>query len=72
MGLLSVVLFLLSIGLSVFFVIEAWKDAWWKGLLVLFCGLYLIYWALFEFDHEYKLLVLLLWGLLITGGWYMR
>ena len=30
------------------------KDAIWKGIVGLLCGLYFLYYALFEFDHEWK------------------
>ena len=51
--------------------IEAFKDEIWKGLLSLLCGLYGLYYALFEFDHEQK------WTIVLTalfgggvGGWF--
>jgi hypothetical protein len=40
--------------------IEAFKDEIWKGVLCLLCGLYMLYYALFDFEHENKWLVILL------------
>ncbi len=45
---------------SVIILIEAFKDEIWKGILALLCGLYLIWFALFDFDHEHKWLIILL------------
>jgi hypothetical protein len=39
--------------------IEAFKDEIWKGIVGLLCGLYLLFYALFEFEHENKWLVVL-------------
>jgi len=40
--------------------IDAFQDELWKGLLGLFCSLYLLYYAIFDFDHDNKLLILLM------------
>ncbi len=45
---------------SVIILIEAFKDEIWKGILGLLCGLYLLYFALFDFEHENKWLIILL------------
>jgi len=39
--------------------IEAFKDEIWKGIVGLLCGLYLLFYALFEFEHENKWLIIL-------------
>ncbi len=43
--------------------IEAFKDELWKGIVSLLCNPYLLWFAIFDFDHEHKwLLVLLAFG----------
>jgi hypothetical protein len=49
----------------VIILIEAFKDAIWKGLVGLLCGLYMLYYALAEFEHENKWLIVAGW---IFGG----
>ena len=39
--------------------VEAFKDEIWKGIVGLLCGLYLLFYALFEFEHENKWLIVL-------------
>lgn len=50
---------------SLFIIVEAFKDEIWKGFLCLICGFYLLYFALFDWDHENKWLILLL---AVAGG----
>lgn len=45
---------------SIIILIDAFQDAIWKGLVSLFCGLYLLYYAFFEFEHDNKWLLVLL------------
>jgi 4-hydroxybenzoate polyprenyltransferase len=74
--LLGVVFSLVGVGCSIFILISAFQDEIWKGILYLVCGLYGIYYALVEFDHEKKWLILagaflgsmLGWGLIMAGG----
>ncbi len=40
--------------------IEAFKDEIWKGVLFLLCGLYGLYYAIFDFEHENKWLIVIL------------
>ena len=43
---------------SIIILVDAFKNEVWKGLVSLFCcGLYFIYYALFEFEHENKWLI---------------
>lgn len=58
-GLLSLVSFVCWILV----LIDAFRAAVWKGVLALFCGIYWIIYALFEYEHEYKWAIVLL-GLL--------
>ena len=44
----------------IFILIDAFKDAIWKGVVFLLCGLYGLYYSLFEFEHNDKLLILLI------------
>lgn len=46
--------------------VAAFKDEVWKGLLSLICGLYQLYYAIFEFEYEHKWPVVLGW--LFLGG----
>ncbi len=45
--------------------IQAFNDSLWKGILALLCGLYWLYYAIFEFTHEHKWAIVLL---AILGG----
>ena len=42
----------------VLLMIDAFRDEIWKGVLSLFCGLYLFYYVVFESDHDQKWLLL--------------
>jgi hypothetical protein len=55
-------------GLVCWFVIliDAFKREVWKGLASLLCGLYMLYYAFFEFEHKNKWLIVL--GLLFFGS----
>jgi hypothetical protein len=61
LAILSLIFSVVSLVLMVVILIDAFKDAIWKGLVGLFCGLYLLYYGLVEFEHENKLF--------IVGGW---
>lgn len=43
-----------GLACTVFILIEMFRDELWKGFLGILCGLYLIYFALFDWDHEWK------------------
>jgi hypothetical protein len=65
-SILSVLFILVAIGLwiasfvcSIIILIDAFKNEVWKGLLALFCGLYLLYYMFAEFQHERKTLIIL-------------
>jgi len=45
---------------SIIILIEAFKDEIWKGIVCLLCGLYFLYYAIFDFEHENKWLIVLL------------
>ena len=53
-SILSILALIVGFGCGIIILIEAFKDEIWKGVLMLFCGLYGLYYALFEFEHEYK------------------
>ena len=48
--------------------VDAFKASALKGLICVFCWIYYIFYALFEFKHENKLLIVL--GSFIGGGAY--
>lgn len=48
-----------SIG-CIIILVNAFRDEIWKGVVGLLCGLYLLYYALFDFEHENKWLIILL------------
>jgi len=55
--------------------INAFQDEVWKGLLFFFCGLYALYYAIVEFDHENKWQIVLgnlvggaIGGILVSAG----
>jgi hypothetical protein len=54
---LAVIFGLAGLAASIYLIIEAFKDEIWKGIVGLLCGLYLLYWALVEFEHEHKWLI---------------
>ena len=62
---LAIVLGLASVGCSIFILVEMFRDEIWKGVVGLICGLYGLYYALFEFDHEWKWPIVLI---AIFGG----
>lgn len=49
--------------------VQAFKDSILKGLFCLLCGLYWLYFALFEFKHENKWLIVILAILFNSTGW---
>ena len=46
--------------------VEAFKEDVWKGAVGLVCGLYLLYFAIAELEHDYKWPLILGW--LFAGG----
>lgn len=61
--LLAVIFGLAGLVAWIIILIEAFREELWKGLLGFLCGLYLLWFAIFDFDHEHKwLLVLLAFG----------
>ena len=73
---MSTVFALLSVlaGLGAFacwllILIAAFQDELWKGFVSLLCGLYSLYYALFEYEADNKWLIILGWiGLGILAG----
>lgn len=49
--------------------IDAFKKSVLKGLIALFCWLYLIYYAVAEFEHENKWLIVIP-AILCALGWF--
>jgi hypothetical protein len=58
--LIAIVFALAGIVGSIIILIEAFKDEIWKGVLCLLCGLYFLYYALFDFEHDNKWPIVLL------------
>lgn len=56
---LAILFGLLALGVSVIFLVEMFQDAVWKGIVGLLCGLYMLYYILFESEHEHKWLLLI-------------
>ncbi|AIE85230.1 hypothetical protein [Fimbriimonas ginsengisoli] len=75
---LGVIAIVLSIVCSIIVLIEAFKDSILKGVLCFVCGCYFLYYALFDFEHENKWLIVIgslgggsiASGLLKMGGYY--
>lgn len=42
---------------SIMILIEAFQDEIWKGCLCLLCGFYFLYYAIFDFEHDNKLML---------------
>lgn len=59
-----------SLVCLVIILVHAFQDELWKGLVGLFCMLYLVYYAIVEFDHERKWLIVLGWilGAVLSGA----
>jgi len=49
--------------------IDAFKNAVWKGILGFFCGLYLLYYAFAEFQHEKKGMIIAAWLIPLILGY---
>lgn len=69
-GLLAAVAAIVGIVCWIIILIDAFQDSVWKGLLFFLCGLYGLYYALFEFEHENKWLIVILafFSSSIAGG----
>jgi hypothetical protein len=72
-ALLLILASIAAIGGLVCFVIiliDIFQDEIWKGILALLCGLYFLWYAVFDFEHEYKWPLVLgaLGGGSIAGG----
>lgn len=61
MFILGIVGVILSVGCMLIILIDAFQDEIWKGVVGFFCGLYLLYYAIVEFSHEQKWLIVLGW-----------
>jgi len=61
---LGYVFILIGFVASIIILIDAFKNAVWKGILGFFCGLYLLYYAFTEFQHEKKMMII---GAMIGG-----
>jgi len=70
--LISILFGLACIVCSLIIWIDAFKNSLLKGLLCVFCWIYFVWYALFEFQHDNKFLIVL--GALICGGltWLTR
>lgn len=64
---LAVISALTSLGCFIVILIDAFDDEIWKGLLGLLFNLYLLYYAIFEFEHEKKWAVVITWILSAIG-----
>ena len=64
--LLGLVCALGGLACSIIILISAFKDAVWKGLVSILCGIYFLYYAFAEFDHEKKWTIVA--GSLLGGG----
>lgn len=51
----------ISVVCMILILIDAFQDELWKGLVALLCGVYMLYYAFAEFEHEHKWLIVLGW-----------
>ena len=65
---LSVLCYLVAALAYLFVTWEAFQDETWKGVACLFCGIYALYYAAREWDHEYQWPVLLAMIVCGVGG----
>lgn len=63
---LGALLSIVGLVCTIIVLIQAFKDSILKGLICLLCGLYYLYYAIFEFKHENKWLIVIL--SLLCGG----
>jgi hypothetical protein len=56
---LAVLVGLASLWCTILILIDMFQDEIWKGIVGILCGLYLLYYGIFEFDHENKWLIVL-------------
>lgn len=54
---LAFAFFVLAFVCWVIIVIDAFQNEIWKGVVYILCGFYALYYALVEFDHEKKWLI---------------
>lgn len=59
LGILGAVLGIAGLGCWVTILMDAFDDELWKGLLCLFVPIYVLYYAIVEFDADNKWLILL-------------
>ena len=45
---------------AIIIIIDAFNDEIWKGFVCILCGLYMLYYSIFEFEHSDKWLIVLL------------
>jgi len=64
-ALLSGLFSLVSLVCAVMILISAFKNAIWKGIVGLICGLYLLYYGFTEYENPNKVMITL--GLLISS-----
>ena len=57
--LLGCIAFLIGLGCTVFILVEAFRDEIWKGIVGFLCFLYLLYFMLFDWEHEWKWVIVL-------------
>ena len=60
LGIIAVLFGIAGFVASIIILIDAFKDAVWKGLVAVLCGLYFLYYALAEFEHDRKLEIVIL------------
>ncbi len=70
LGILGALLIVASLVGWIIILIDAFKNEVWKGLVGFFCGLYLLYYAIVEYQAENKWLIVALWlgGSIVGGG----
>jgi len=66
MQLIGVVFGILGLVCSIIILVNAFQKAIWKGLLCFFCWFYLLWFAIFEFEHDHKWWIVV--GMLLFGG----
>jgi uncharacterized membrane protein HdeD (DUF308 family) len=71
--LLGAIFGLASLVCWIIILIDAFKSAIWKGIVGILCGLYLLYYAFAEFQHEKKWTIVLtaLLGGIVANIFYM-
>lgn len=70
LNILALISILVGLGCGIFLFVDMFRDELWKGIVGLLCSVYMLYYGLFEWDHEHKWPLFLGWigGYALASG----